>query len=543
MMMGNRIICALLTVTYMVAVSNAQYYSRTYPYDEIRQTFITKDVMDSTGNLYIAEKVASADFLESFAISKVDNKGERVFLDKKNYMAGNPYMLCIRNDTIFYSGVNNSNINGYYNWYFGMMRTNGDSLAEYMFPVIPDTIPGVYVINYGLTLVGSRQVILWGEGRNPAEPDAASRPFQSVFMRVDFDGNLLSGPRFWQLHPERDRRMTDAVTDKEGNMVFGYAWWKEGQGYNRGIFRLDNTDSITQVAGEFFEYFNSFDNPALTMDHEGNFITILYRASIPITNTFAVDIPNVVKFDPNGNEIWRNYIRPNDFDKWDGSEYLFEGIKRMNVCRNNDILVCGNIFIVDSFPLPGTNTWVKSGAPSSFMARFSADGEEMWRHIIVHPQPDGKLGYNGLHNISEAPDGSIIVSGTLQRVYNGPRINDSWVMRLSPEGCLNESCDHVGRYWMFPDVATSTDDRTTSESLTLYPNPGTTWLRWMSPSSMTYPVRYSLTNLQGIQAETGYIQSPDAAQLNTDYLPAGMYILTMTDKSGRRYVGKWVKGN
>jgi hypothetical protein len=51
-----------------------------------------------------------------------------------------------------------------------------------------------------------------------------------------------------------------------------------------------------------------------------------------------------------------------------------------------------------------------------------------------------------------------------------------------------------------------------------------------------------LTNLQGIQAETGYIQSPDAAQLNTDYLPAGMYILTMTDKSGRRYVGKWVKG-
>jgi hypothetical protein len=80
-------------------------------------------------------------------------------------------------------------------------------------------------------------------------------------------------------------------------------------------------------------------------------------------------------------------------------------------------------------------------------------------------------------------------------------------------------------------------------SVLIYPNPGTTWLRWMSPSSMTYPVRYSLTNLQGIQTETGYIQSPDAAQLNTDHLPAGMYILTMTDKSGRRYVGKWVKGN
>ena len=541
MRMKNRIICALLAVTCTVAVSNAQYYSRTYFDEKNTGSFILQTILDNNDNLISSFNQICSDSSTCVSYLFTDLDGSIKKVIEVPAKRGFWNSMVIRNDTIFYSGRNNTDINGYYNWYFGMMRTNGDSLAEYIFPVIPITDPFVDVINYGLTLVGSRQVILWGEGRNPAEPEAAARPFQSVFLRVDFDGNLLSGPRFWQLEPERLRRMTDAVTDREGHMVFGYAWWKDGQGYSRGLFRLDHRDSISQVVGEIYDFSNDEIFPALTMDHDGNFITIMYRLFIPGYQSFPGEIPDVVKFDASGNEVWRNFIRPNTPIRSNGAGYRFSRITRMNVCRNNDVLVCGNIFIHDSFPLPGTNTRVFSGAPSSFMARFSADGEELWRHIIVHPQPDGQLGYNGLHNISEAPDGSIIVSGTLQRVYDGPRINDSWVMRLSPDGCLNESCDHVGRYWMFPDVASSTDDRIPAESLTLYPNPGTSHLSWRSPASMIYPVRYTLTNLQGIQSESGYIHTPDAAQIYTDYLSTGMYILQITDSSGRRYIGKWVK--
>ena len=112
--------------------------------------------------------------------------------------------------------------------------------------------------------------------------------------------------------------------------------------------------------------------------------------------------------------------------------------------------------------------WVSYNA--SFIARLAPDGKVKWRHLMAPYNSEGSALSNILFDIQEAPDGSIIVAGQLQRDTSG-FIHDAWLMRLSPDGCLNDSCDHIQKYWRFPDTISLTENIQLFP-LMIYPNPG-----------------------------------------------------------------------
>lgn len=75
-----------------------------------------------------------------------------------------------------------------------------------------------------------------------------------------------------------------------------------------------------------------------------------------------------------------------------------------------------------------------------------------------------------IFDIQKAPDGKIIVAGQLQR-DTSEYVLDAWFLRLSPAGCLNDECDHLEKYWHFPDTI-STPENVQLHPMTLFPNPG-----------------------------------------------------------------------
>ena len=115
-------------------------------------------------------------------------------------------------------------------------------------------------------------------------------------------------------------------------------------------------------------------------------------------------------------------------------------------------------------------------------------------------------------------------------------------MRLSPDGCLDDSCSHVGKYWVFPgEIVSSSEDVpvSTATKLTLYPNPGSGYIHVALPQGVALPVQYQIVDMQGRVRESG-TQSSEVFTLESGYLTQGMYIISVRDKNGKVSVGKWV---
>jgi hypothetical protein len=77
--------------------------------------------------------------------------------------------------------------------------------------------------------------------------------------------------------------------------------------------------------------------------------------------------------------------------------------------------------------------------------------------------------------------------------------------------------------------------------ISVYPNPGNHTLTVSVSDGVVYPLRYQLHSVTGQQVMTGTMTTPDYTSVDTDWLPAGMYIIAVTDKQGKNGTAKWVK--
>ena len=232
-----------LVSTFMVLTSYSQYFSKSYPYTDVKGSFTNKCTYINK-NILKHELVICPNNAGCSRISLCDSNGEELWAKEKPYLNGNNRTLTYRNDTIFYSGRNNTYPDSIYYWYFGMMTSDGDSIAEYKYPM--QNILFGSIINYGLTLVGKDEVILWGEGIDNRMPNPTKVPYRSAFLRLGLDGQVRTSLQWWELGDRRDRRMTDCATDIDGNLAFSY-YYADEVSLSIYIITLDAADKFKTV--------------------------------------------------------------------------------------------------------------------------------------------------------------------------------------------------------------------------------------------------------------------------------------------------------
>lgn len=551
----------LLTV-FMSNKIMGQYYSRIYAPENGLRSHIWQI------KLYENEVIASVDEVNSdysdlvTFIKKIDQNGTIIASKEYKGYQGFYNLLELRNDTIFIAGIEYNESDSTIYWKWAMMKINGDKIAEYKYKVIHLSHIGTTGLGYntpspyGITLVKNNELILWGEGLDNRmqniNQDGVRIPFRSVFMRVGLDGEQ-KGDLFWfEKSDSPARRMHDACTDIDGNMVFSYEWGdrfaEDPEEYGkRSIFKVMPDNSIDSISTIISTNLNR-GYPKIAVDSEGNYFInpVYYGGAAPGTNTNLRDVSFITKINRFGEVLWTSMIPP----IWRESIYVgtqTQKINRISTTRNGDVLCSGTVAILDSFEIEGYDK--KMFATSilcSFIARFSSDGKLLWRHFIAPQRKvyDMRIRGNTIVDIKEAPDGSIITGGRLERYEDKVTgVFDAWLMRLSPEGCLDDSCTHVGKYWVFPGEIVSSSEEvnlSTATKLTLYPNPSSGYIHVQLPQDVVLPVQYQISAKDGSVRELG-TQSSEEFRLECGHLTQGMYIISVRDKHGKVSVGKWVK--
>jgi hypothetical protein len=245
-----------------------------------------------------------------------------------------------------------------------LTNLQGEDLGEYHFPILHIKHTGIgsfgyqTPINYGLTLVGNDEVILWGEGLDNRQPVAPKVPYKSVFLRVGIDGERKSDPFWFEMSDYSVRRMSDACTDIDGNMVFVYEWsylFADPNPQRRGIFKILPDNSIDTIAEVPITFLNQ-GLPHLSLDSSGNYyINVLYgEGGSTIYNRPFRDIGFISKIGRSGIVQWTEMVPPIRYDGVSQTgAYKTNEIYRISTTRNGDILCSGRVFVRDSFDVVG----------------------------------------------------------------------------------------------------------------------------------------------------------------------------------------------
>lgn len=531
-----------------------QYYNKIYIADDLNRSTIWQVKPDSNEVFISLEKTCSDGFLCTNA-SRVDKYGDIDFSKEIIGYRGFFNNFQLRNDTLFFFDTEfNVNDSTFY-WKLGLMKTNGEMIGEYKFPTlhISDVAIGrfgyLYPHAYGLTLVNNSEVILWGEGLDNKTPNPNNVPFRAIFLRVGLDGKQRDDIFWFEKNEFRVRRMADGCRDIDGNMVFFYEWLKPIEGtnefeYRRSIFKVQPDNDIIEIA-EIPCTASEIGIPRIAVDSEGNyFVNPIYAdGSAPGYNKVSKrNVGFISKVNRLGEVLWTSIVPPFNHSWHEPYEATHTStIYRISTTKNGDVLCTGRVFVRDSFDIVGEDKKYYSTGDGSFIARFDTDGNLLWRHFIIPHKKDGSIRRNVIVDIQEASDGSIFTSGDIERDGDVPSvINDAWLMRLTPDGCLTEDCSHIGKYFDFPGEIVSTSDNTVDTKLTIYPNPGKAKIHVEVPSDFALPVLYQITDVQGRIRETGE-QSDSNMSLDMSFLSSGLYFITVQDRRGRVISGKWIK--
>lgn len=548
--MIKKIIITAVSVLWALTAFS-QYFSTSYP-SEVRGSSRILQVITSENLIYSdIEKVCSND-ATCITISAIEKDGNNLLKKELFGYYGLPNRMAKRNDTIFFVSNEFNEIDSIFYWKLIMINTSGETLKEYKFPTLHFSNVGIGSFGflspnvYGLTLVNNNEIILWGEGLDARHVDQPKEPFKSCFLRVGINGEQKSDVFWFEMSDFIDRRMSDACADIDGNMVFVYEYrtaFPNETPLRSGIFKIRPNNYIDTIAEVAITDLNN-GLPKIAIDSQGNyFINPNYaEGGSSIYNTPFRKIGFISKVDRNGQIVWTELIPPYRIDgiSLTGADNTNE-IHRISTTRNGDILCSGRVFVKDSFDIAGQDKKIYATGNGSFIARFDTDGKLLWRHFIIPRKKDGKIRTNSVYDIQEAPDGSIVTGGRLERDDDVPGIlYDAWLMRLTPDGCLTEDCSHIGKYFDFPADIVSVSDDAVYNKLTIYPNPGDGHINIQLTSDVVLPIQYQIADVQGSIKETGSQYVRDIT-LDIGYLSSGLYIITIRDSQGKISSGKWVK--
>ncbi len=524
--------------TLMVLSAFSQYYTRTYFNELIWSRTFNLIPFSKSKMLTYSGIVHLGSNTETNVIGNINNTGEYELLqeidkDKALFILGKS--LKSRNDTIFYSCTDRKITDQKMNWYLGILvpDENINKLYSYSFDVFGNGFPN----KYGMELVKNNEIIIWGAGLDPALQSNENDP-RVIWIRVKKDGTLVSGPHYYKPSWLGDwAQATDADVDLDGNMVFVYDYpaWGFPEKY---IFKILENDSIMEIAR--FPLYKREANPRakIKVAIDGHYIVTNFDTSkrnIP---------PLLTKLDRQGKKVWES-----SFDLIYGYWYGYFlpnvgnfTLNKITETKNGDILICGFNTQIDSLYIPFLNKKIlTSGWTGAYMARFDPDGKVKWIHFLASLKDNGTFRKININDIQETDDGSIVLGGSLGVRDTTSNIFHSWVMKVGPNGCFDEACSHVDKWWFFPEeIVTATEAKTLLGEITIYPNPGHDMINLTLPDDVILPVKYRITDMQGRTHESG-VYHQQVIKLDAGFLPPGLYLITIMDKAGKIWQGKWVK--
>jgi hypothetical protein len=527
-------------------------FIKTYP-DPDESTFVHNALREipSTGDLVMMIPT-SPNNQRCMKIRCTDTDGNVKWEKYKKHLIENFDVLETRHDTIFYSGFSSMigiDSTGY--WYFGMMTSDGDSIAEYRFKTLHDSERGLlsdgntaqFPQNLGMVLMPDKEIILYGIGLDKS-PNPKKAPYRTLCMRIGMDGVQKSGLLWYEVSNLPERRMRDAMCGPDGNFYFNLFAQALGLGPTSlfsFIIKLDKQNKFSIVG-----YSRSMDNinmPRFAVDKNRNFTfhTLVSRSSVEYNNSNNNDLQSVVSIDSVGTLRWDTIIRP--ILKIPIKDIKFENMRtnRVGICKNNDVLFAGYVSLTDSMYVDTlkTNRLIIGFVP--WIARLNDQGGEVWRHIFAPMANRKAILYDEfigmtLRDIIEAENGDIIVCGAITRDNSSGR-SDPLLIRLNAKGCLDDDCSHVNKYWQFPWYPlTATEDPLGDDEVDvkIIPNPASTNIMVVG-----FEVKeYAIYNQNGSLLSLGRIED---SSIDISHLTSGLYILKCLDGSSKIGHAKFIK--
>lgn len=528
---------SLLSTIFVLSIYG-QYYSRTYFNELIWSRNFTIIPVSKSKMITYSGIVNTGSNIETNVIGEYNETGEYEILeeidnDKGLFILGKS--LKFINDTIFYTCRDRNIIDSKMNWYLGILDKdqNRKKLFNFSFDVFGNGFPN----KYGMEFVKNNEIIIWGAGLDPSLQSNENDP-RVIWIRVKTNGTLVSGPHYYKPDWLKDwAQATDADVDIDGNMVFVYDYpaWGVPEKY---IFKILENDSIKEITRFPLNERESNPRAKIKVTRDGHYMVTNFDTSKKNTP------PLLTKVDRQGNKVWES-----SFDLIYGQRYGYLlpnignfTVNRITEAKNGDILICGFNTQIDSFFIPFMKDKIlTSGWTGAYMARFNPDGKVKWRHFLASVKDNGTFRKIDIQDIVELDDGSIAVTGSLGVRDTTSNIFHSWVMKVGPNGCFDPDCSHVDKWWYFPEeIVTATEALNINGKLNIYPNPGHEVISISLPDDTILPVQYRITDMQGRTHESG-IQNQHDIKLDAGFMPTGIYHITIMDKSGKVWQGKWVK--
>ena len=535
-------IILVITVSAISALTVfGQYFSRVY-YDDLRngrgysafpinndEFIFTKGIYFDTLNREVAN------------ITKHNKVGDITKDINLNYWLFIANSGTVRNDTFFYSGKDFQLQNNKFHWYIGMLDKDANQLVEYKYEM--PLAFGQYPNSYDIDLVKNNEMIIWGNGYDPYNENS-QKDLGLVWLRVKLDGTLISGPNYYKPPIDEWGSVTNAKTDIDGNMVCVYETRQRNNqgGYDdfRILYKLYEDDTVKEIGRIDHDIYDD-GHAFLGVGHDSS-----YLVHTGDDRRESQKTPRFIKMDKNGDVLWDTtfQIFYSVYSEW-GENYNIQKptVSSISRAKNNDFIITGYNFAVDSFYINKLGKKIASAAFSSYIVRIAPDGKIVWRRAFVSLRDDGEAMNVTANSIEEMEDGSLIIGGSLESKISTTYKAFPWVLKVGPNGCFDPECSNVpnDRWWYFPDeIPTSATDLVTYEKLSLYPNPGVDKINISLPDGITYPIQYQITTMSGQTVETG-VQQEQSFSLDAGFLSAGTYIVLCKDKSGKVLYSKWVK--
>lgn len=542
MVKNNKWFLTLMVSTSFVLTIHAQYYIQKLLDDELRKGELLSIIQteDQKFLLHLSVVYNFSDIFSDIILNQGQNKSFQIikdfyppdqwmfFFGRSLKFDGSYYYYSSRD--ILHNNIDTNNVG----WNFGKIDKDGNQIVNMKYPI--KLWRNKLLQSYGIELVKNQEVILWGIGHNPMNSPDINDPYIS-WIRLKKDGTKISGPHYYK-PPGVDgsAQPTDATLDIDSCIVLVYD--NKVKAREKYVLKIKDDDTVEIMMRLDLTTNYVTDASKLDVTNNGHFIVTNYDKNY-------YELPVLVRVDRSNKVLWESafeipYGWLNGVNRPIVSKIYLNRIREIS---NGDILVCGINHQIERFDDDSLGTEViKSGYTGSFMARFGGDGTVKWAHFLIDPNDIGGLNKIRLNDISETEDGSILVGGQLG-VRNEFDRTRPFYMKLGPNGCFDDACSHVDKWWYFPKDIVSISDRDLSENKVLvYPNPGkdqiTILMSEIETNGRSY--RYSVTDARGQSHIQGMIQIDDPT-IYTGFLPTGLYIITIQDSQGKIHGCKWIK--
>jgi len=481
---------------------------------------------------------------------KLNKNGDQLKSILKNEFLSHPSLskaVLTRNDSIFV---------------VSFIAYKNDSM-EYAYTIMDDEGKELLRKNYKFTFFsdylrlsfsGSNQLLIY------SVRVSAEMGIESIWQRIKLDGTFVSDLNHFRPGRTGDDHMVYSriTQDIDGNnllisvpsreylVINGQDYWPI---YIHKIYQNDSVGLVSKVLTK--ADWDPADGHFIEIDHDGNYILLAARDFEGGFHFGQFRFPFIVKLNRAGDTLWSSNFQPN--------RGLLDGAIRFNtddykntdlkILANNDVLVSGSVRIADSLFIPNTNRMkIRARLYGSYLARFSPDGNLLWRHFMVSQKSDGSGRSLTILRINELSDGSLFCTGVIEKndTTTNVAIEQAWAMRVGPNGCFDASCSHVDKWWYFPDEfpVSSVDISSDVSTLSIYPNPTSQDIHISIPDNIDFPIQYTITDELGRTHETGiYPDSNNDIRLDIARLPSATYFVQIKDKSAQLWRGRFVKAD